>query len=481
MGVEARGRATSDSVAIVDIGSNSVRLVVYAGARRAPDPILNEKVLAGLGKGLAPGTSLSRKARARALRALRRFRLLLDAMDVRRVEVVATAAVREAADGADFVREVRQLGLPCRIIPAEEEADLAGLGVLYGIPGADGIVGDLGGGSVELVEVGGGRTGRGLSLPLGVLKLDPGEAGRKAARDLLRSMLAGSGISAAGRPLYLVGGSWRALARLDMAMTDAPLPITHLYPMAPERARVLARTAAAAAPLAGVPSSRQATAPAAAMLLELLVEELGPGALITSAYGIREGLLLARMNRATRALDPLVEAARHRGLDARFGQHGDLLDQWMQPLFAEDPPALARLRLTACLMADVAWHANAAFRAERAIETALHGDWVGLDAAGRVLIAQALSSSFGNSDLPELRLDSLCSADDLLRAHRWGLAIRLGQRLSAGIGDILGHAPILVEDDGLALAFAPGFEGLASDAVGNRLEKLAEAMAIARA
>lgn len=452
--------------------------MVYAGAERARDQILNEKVLAGLGKGLGDGASLSVKSRTKALNALKRFQLLLKAMDVGRVDVLATAAVRDAADGRDFVRAVRGLGLPCRVLRPEEEAEMAALGVLYGVPDADGIVGDLGGGSLELVDVGGGAVGASVSLPLGVLRVDPSPEGRKKARTQLRAAIAEGGLKGRGRPFYMVGGSWRALARVDMALTSYPLPITHLYRIKPARARDLFRAAGAADAgwLDAAPTSRQATAPAAAMLLELIVEELEPSALIASTSGIREGALFARMNRTTRGLDPLVEAARHHGAGGRFGQHGDQLDAWMVGLFADDPPQLQRLRLAACLMADVAWQANAAFRAERAIETALHGNWVGVDAPGRVLIAKALSSSFGVTDLPEPRLDQLCRPADLARAHQWGLAIRLGQRLSAGIGVIFERVRLVVEDDGLSLEMSQADEALASEAIANRLARLAEAM-----
>lgn len=459
-----------------------MRLVVYAGAPRAREPIYNEKVLAGLGKGGGNGANLPEKGRARAIRALRRFRRLIDDMKVRDVRCVATAAVRDAADGADFVREVKALGLPCRVLSDADEARLAGLGVVYGVPGADGVAADLGGGSLELVEVGGNDTGTGLSLPLGVLRVDHSPAGPKAAAREIRAALRDSGLETRGRKLYLVGGSWRALARIDMALTRYPLPITHLYRMAPKRARELVRVTAADDPLwtSAAPPARHATAPVAAMLLDVLAEELQPGALVVSAAGIREGLLFSRLSAAARRLDPLIEAARERGSQGlRFGQHGEQLDRWMAGLFADDPPKMRRLRLASCLLADVAWQADSAFRAERAIETALHGNWFGVDAKGRVLMAQALSSSFGTSDLPDTRLDELCSAAELTRAHLWGLAIRLGQRLSAGVGEILTRVPLAVERDGLALDMSRADEALASEAVAQRLEKLAEAMGLA--
>ena len=460
-----------------------MRLVVYAGAPRARDRLYNEKVLAGLGKGIGEGQPLPAKGRSRAIRALRRFRRLLDDMQVRTVRVVATAAVREAADGSDFVREVRAIGLPCRLISEADEARYAGQGVLYGIPGASGLVGDLGGGSLELVEVDGGETRHGLSLPLGVLRVEPNADGRKHAQKMIRKALRESQLDGRGRPFYMVGGSWRALARIDMALTDFPLPITHLYRMRPGRAHDLAREIASkdGAWMNAAPSVRHATTPVAAMLLDALVEEIEPSRIIVSAAGIREGLLYSSLRPEARTLDPLIEAARDRGKGNRFGQHGDTLDRWMATLFEDDRPMMRRLRLTACLLADVAWQADPEFRAERAIEAALHGNWFGVDAAGRVLIAQALSSTFGTSDLPDPRLDTLCKQTDLTRAHLWGLAIRLGQRLSAGVETILDRVPLVVESDGLALDLSRHDQALASEAVAGRLERLAEAIGITAA
>jgi exopolyphosphatase/guanosine-5'-triphosphate,3'-diphosphate pyrophosphatase len=235
-------------VAIIDIGSNSVRLVVYSGATRAPSVLFNEKVMAGLGRGLDATGGLSREAQARALTAMSRFRLLVDRMGVVRTRVFATAAVREATNGAAFLDEVRALGLEPRVLSGEEEGRLAGLGVLSGIPDADGVVGDLGGGSLELAEVAGGEVRRSVSLPLGVLRIAAMEA--KSQRALLARLChelkkADFAAIGRGRPFYMIGGSWRALARLDLDLTGTRLPVTHQHEMPPARPRQLQRQIAA--------------------------------------------------------------------------------------------------------------------------------------------------------------------------------------------------------------------------------------------
>jgi exopolyphosphatase/guanosine-5'-triphosphate,3'-diphosphate pyrophosphatase len=440
-------------------------------------PIFNEKVLAGLGSGLGNRTTLAEQPRRRALAALRRFKLLVEQMKVKETQVVATAAIRDASDGADFVREVNGIGFDCRVLSPTEEAELAGKGVLSGIPNADGIVGDLGGGSLELVDASQAGTALGMSLPLGVLRLEPTPAGERNARKLLKSALKDSPLKqrARGRAFYMVGGSWRALARIDMIATDFPLAVTQQYRMKPGRAKELRRFLEVTPGLSSsVAPARLASSPSAAMLLDLLVQELEPSKLVVSTYGIREGLLYARLNPDIRSADPLIEEAREAGGgEHRFGQHGDLLDSWISPLFDDEEP-MRRLRLASCLLADVAWQANSGFRADRGIEMALHGNWVAVSPAGRVIMAQALSANFGRERLPDRRLEQLCKEDQLRRAHCWGLAMRLGQRLSGGVGSVLERTRLSVIGDVLELAVRPGEEALIGDVVERRFERLAE-------
>ena len=469
---------TAEPAAIVDIGSNSVRLVVFAGPPRIPTPIFNEKVLCGLGSG-APG-SLPEEARSRALAALSRFRLLIDHMKVKRTRVVATAAIRDAgSEGASFVREVKRMGFDCEVLSAEEEAAYAADGVLSGIPDADGIVGDLGGGSLELADVSDGRTSApGISIPLGVLRIAASEEGEKVARKLLRAALKESGLRERGqsRPFYMVGGSWRALARIDMLASGFPLPITHQYRMKAARAKELRKLVRDVDPAlaATIAPARLVTSPQAAMMLHILAEELDSSVLIVSAYGIREGLLYSELKPALRRRDPLIDEARDAGGgEHRFGQHGDLLDQWIAPLF-DDSTAMGRLRLASCLLADVAWQATPDFRADRGVEMALHGNWVAVSPAGRVIMAQALSANFGRDELPDFRLAQLCKEGQLRRAHCWGQAMRVGQRLSGGVASVLERTRLSAGDGAIQLIVPRGEEVLVGDTVERRFVRLAE-------
>jgi exopolyphosphatase/guanosine-5'-triphosphate,3'-diphosphate pyrophosphatase len=475
------------TTAIIDIGSNSVRLVVYAGSARIPFVIFNEKVLAGLGEGLARTGELTAESQDRALAALRRFRIITEQMEVAEHLVVATAAVRDAANGDAFLQEVRAIGFEPAMLSGDEEAHMAGQGVLSAIPDADGIVGDLGGGSLELVDVAGREIRRTVSLPLGVLRIGPILAkGEAALAKKVAKAVEEAGFAKLGRkrPFYLVGGSWRALARIDMQLGGYPLPIIHHYSMRRERPAELEAAIGELerrkrkAPISLTPS-RVPTLPNAILLLKHLVEELRPSHLVVSSFGIREGLLYDRLDATTRARDPLLTAAREagRGL-GRFAEHGALLDRWIAPIFDDEPDA-ARLRLAACMLADVAWQAHPDFRAERGVDMALHGNWVGVDGPGRVMMAQALYSNFGGGrEFGDSDVAALCNPEELKRASEWGLAMRLGQRLSGGVAAGLDRSALSREDGELRLALKNGYEALYGEAVERRLKTLASAMGL---
>lgn len=471
--------------AIIDIGSNSIRLVVYQGPARLPAILFNEKVLAGLGRSLAQTGQIDRSAMEMAGTALTRFAALAREMDATEIRTVATAAVRDAANGQALLDVAHAAGLRVELLSGEDEAIAAGLGVISAMPDADGIVGDLGGGSLELVRVRGGKVGERASFPLGVLRIAAIRSGRQGSLDRrVAKLLKDSGWLGAGRglPLYLVGGSWRALARLDMHATGYPLPIIHHYPMPPETIARLGRTLSHVAKgrlkaVPGLSSGRIPTLGNATALLAVLLKHLKSTGTVTSAYGLREGLLYGALDPDMRAADPLIVAARDEGArSGRFPEHGDLLEAWVAPLFDTESPVDARLRHAACLLADVGWRANPEYRAERGVEIALHGNWVGIDARGRAMLAQALHTSLGGSAPPPAPIPALAAADDLVRAVGWGLAMRLGQRLSGGLAGPLQRSRLA--DDGAALTLHLPGDDLAfyGEAVAKRHAALAGAL-----
>lgn len=475
---------TGEPIGIIDIGSNSIRLVIYEGEGRIPWILFNEKIMAGLGKGLGKTGLLDAQAVERTLVALARFRRLAQDMGVVRLRTVATAAVRDASNGPDFIARLADIGLPVELLPGTAEASLAGHGVLAGIPDADGLVGDLGGGSLELIRVAGGDVGRGVSVPFGVLRLAQMKLGSARALDrALAKALAKAGWkeSGEGKPFYMVGGSWRALARLHQTLTDYPLPIVHQYVMAPSEAQRLVRALGQLDPkrikaIGGISSSRVASLGEAAMLVASLSRCLKPSALIVSAYGLREGLLHSSLPANVQALDPLIEATREEGgRQGRFPEHGDLLDRWIAPLFANEPHQLARLRHAACLLADVGWRAHPEFRAERGLDVALHGNWVAIDAAGRAMLGQALFTHFGGEGVCPI-VNQLIGYDLAARAMRWGYAMRLGQRLSGGVPEPLESSSLAIDDGTVLLTLRGEDAALYGETVERRHKLLADSL-----
>lgn len=477
----ARHRARK---AIIDIGSNSIRLVVYGGPPRLPTTLFNEKVMAGLGRSLDATGAIPSASIEAAIRALGRFKKLADVMRVERLRTVATAAVRDASNGAELLGRAESLGLDVELLSGEQEAEAAALGVLSAIPEADGIVGDLGGGSLELTRVAGGRVCDRASFPLGVLRIGALRNAKGAIDKMVADQLArASWLREARRlPLYLVGGSWRALARIDMALSGYPLPIVHQYVMAPNAAPRLARTVAESTreQLRLVPSlsgSRIATLEEASALLAVLVRELQSTSLVVSAYGLREGLLYAELPDDVQREDPLIAACREEAeVQGRFPEHGELLDRWIAPLFPGGTDA--KLRLAACLLGDTGWRANPEFRAERAFETGIHGNWVGVDARGRVLLGQALFTAFGGGADSLGQLGELASPQDLKRAILWGLAIRLGQRLSGGVAAPLRRSSLAIVGKTLRLSLPAEDRQLYGDAVDKRFRQLASELGL---
>ncbi|WP_343525237.1 Ppx/GppA family phosphatase [Sphingomonas sp.] len=471
--------------AIIDIGSNSIRLVVYQGPARLPAILFNEKVMAGLGRGLAATGAIDPGALAKARIALARFASLAREMGVSTLRTVATAAVRDAANGQDLIDSATALGLEVELLSGEQEAMGAGLGVLSAIPDADGIVGDLGGGSLELVRIRDGDVEDRVSFPLGVLRIPAlRERGGKTFERHVGRLIDEAGWDGRGRglPFYLVGGSWRALARLDMALADYPLPIIHHYELTPIDILRLSRTIPHLSKprlreIKGLSTSRAATLGDATALLSVLLKHLGSSTTVVSAYGLREGLLYGALDARTRQQDPLIVAAREEGrLLGRFPEHGDLLESWIAPLFAGESATDERLRHAACLLADVGWRANPEFRAERGVEIALHGNWVGIDAVGRAMLAQALHTSLGGGlDVPA-SLSELATPAQLKLATGWGLAIRLGQRLSGGLAGPLERTGLRLDASTLGLVMDEADGGFYGEAVERRHAALANAL-----
>ncbi len=475
--------------AIVDIGSNSIRLVVFGGPPRAPSLLFNEKLMAGLGRGVVAAGRLDPESAQNALAGLARFAALLKLMKPGWVKVVATAAVREASDGAAFLKAVRKLGLPAELLSGDDEAEASGLGVISAHPQAEGLVADMGGGSLELVRVGRGKVHEKVSLPLGAMRVAAIRSGgrgqlRKALRKAVEPHAWLSGVK--GQPLYLVGGAWRALARVHMMRSEFPLPVLGDYSFSAADARELkvqvrAMGSAELAAVPGVKSARALQLDDAAALLAALVSVTEPSEVIISAHGLREGLLYQALDPKLRKLDPLIEGIRYAlaGQQAVEGQAEALLE-WGDAIFAADPPNERRLRHAACLIAGTSWASDPDFRAVAGEDIALHGNWIGVNSADRAMMAMALHIGLGGApDSPPAILARLAPAERLDRARAWGFALRLAHRLSGGAPAALHQTNLRRDADGLlVLAVPKAIAALVDGALERRLTRLGGAMGL---
>lgn len=425
-------------VGVIDIGSNSVRLVVFDGAARSPAYFYNEKILCGLGAGFVETGRLSATGRPRALAALKRFAALARGMDVSSLVTVATAAMREAEDGPEFRAEAEAAtGLKIHIVDGKEEARLSAQGVLLGWPGARGMICDIGGSSMEMAELlGNGEVGRCETSNLGPLKLESIKGGKKAVRKHIADTVLElrEAFPAQTDRLFLVGGSWRAIARIDMERRGYPLKVLHEYRMSRKDVRatlafIAKADLAALRSETGTSAERMRLVPLAAQVLKELVRQFKPEEIAVSSYGIREGLLYQQMSDALRQRDPLIEAAfQMEQTSARMPGFGRELYRFIEPLFGSVKPARKRVMRAACLLHDVSWRAHPDYRAEVCFDNSTRANLGGLTHQDRVYLGLALlhrykSSRRGTNFDP---LMTLLPEKDVLQAEIFGRAMRFG-------------------------------------------------------
>jgi len=487
-GLEARGRLPGEPVAIVDIGSNSVRLVAYEALGRALTPIFNEKVLCGLGRGVATTGFLSEDATAKALGALQRFRVLCRTMGIANLRAVATAAVRDAANGPQFL-ELAELAIGCEIdlLAGPREAQLSGLGVVSSIWAADGVVGDLGGGSLELADVEGGKVGRGVTLPLGGLSLlelsdrSPKKAA-KIARDALQKVKLLDNL--AGRMFYAVGGTWRALARLHMSQRHYPMRVMHNYVIptrdALEFVKLVERIETEAlTSIETVSAARRPLLAYGAAVLEEIIRRSPPKEIIISALGVREGLLFEGLSPEEQAQDPLITAARQFNLlRSRSPGHAEELFHWTSQFLGathlEETPEETRLRHAACLLSDIAWRAHPDYRGEQSYDLVANAAFVGLDHPSRAYLALAASYRHVSGDHEvSQHARSLVSPRQLDRARLLGSAMRVAYIVSAAMPGVLPRVPMAVQKGRVVLTLPSDLAALNSDRLQTRLRQFA--------
>jgi exopolyphosphatase/guanosine-5'-triphosphate,3'-diphosphate pyrophosphatase len=495
MTAEARGplhaaarRGKSGPVAIVDIGSNSVRLVIYENFSRTPAVVHNEKAICAIGRNMVTTGRMNEDGIVLALEALGRFRMLADAHKVETREAVATAAARDAANGAEFVRKGEALwGGPIRILSGEEEAELAAQGVISGTPDADGLVADLGGGSLDVVAVRHGKTGAAMTFPFGPLRLmDVAHGNPDKARDLVdRGLRDIPRIGALkDRSLYAVGGVWRSLARIDMEDIAYPLHVLHDYAIPRARAlklcRLVAQQSRKSLERMQIVSRRRAESlPYGAVVLERLLLATDMKEVVISAYGLREGLLHAALPEAERAKDPLIEFAT--AINTRISRapgHAEEMFDWMTPLFPGEREPERRIRHAICLFSDVGWRRHPDDRAIGTFNQVVTAPFAGASHRTRALIATAIFHRYsGDEDFQgDTAIHDLLSEEDERLARRIGLTARLAFALTASAERELPHYPLRMTPTRVLLDVSRRRERIAGEPVQKRLGALAALM-----
>jgi exopolyphosphatase/guanosine-5'-triphosphate,3'-diphosphate pyrophosphatase len=477
--------------AVVDLGSNSVRLVVFEGDSRTPTAIFNEKAVLRLGRGLQGTGQLDPAGLGQAIVVMRRYHAVARAMRAEPFEVLATAAVRDASNGPEFVAQLRAM-IPdarFRILTGDEEASLSADGLVCGIPEADGILADIGGGSLEVVRIVGGRMGASRSLKLGLIRLseraggDPVQARAITEADLATVPWIGA---ASGLDLYLVGGAWRAIARMHIAMAGYPLNIVDRYTIEREAARAFAGDLASANKrtlerMTGVSRRRAEDLPFAGVVLRRLLRASGASRVVFSASGLREGWYVRQIDAAARGLDPLLATARD--LAQMLGREAGLppaLIEWTAPLFPHESGELRRQREAVCWLSDIGSHDHPEYRAEQAFLRVLRQPSVGLDHRMRAFLAMAVAIRYdAEPGTPFLQpAMNLLPPEPVRRATILGCALRLAYTLSGGVPDLLSSTRLEIGARlGLTMPREGGgvFEG---EAVTRRLARVATAMGI---
>lgn len=484
-----------EPIAVIDIGSNSVRLVVYEGLVRSPTTLFNEKVLCGLGRQVASTGRLGKDAVERALSALARFKAITGLLGVKTLCAIATAACRDAKDGPDFIAKgERALGVKIQVLSGEREATLAANGIMMGFRNPDGIAGDMGGGSLELIDVGSDTLRQAVTLPLGGLRLID-QAGDRMDRAL---ELADEAIGAVpwlekgkGRDFFAVGGTWRSIARMHMELMNYPLRVMHGYTLitkdAIEFCEEIRKTKKLSTMkgIADVARPRREVLPFGALVLERLLKKLQPAQVHFSVFGIREGLLYGLLPPSERQKDPLISFCQeYAELRSRSPHHGDELFKWTDALFEgpqlKETPEERRLRHAACLLSDISWRSHPDYRGEQSLVLIAHGALGGVDHADRVFLALSIyfrhvgsGGEEGDDRLPD-RLKSLLSKKMQKRARIIGAGIRAAHMISVGQAGIIDEAPLSYDGNRLVLTLPRAYVALDGERLRRRFAALAE-------
>lgn len=489
----AQGRITEGQpIAVLDIGSNSVRLVIYERHIRALTPIYNEKVACGLGRGIGQTGALAQDSVDRALIAMRRFALVCQMTGVGNLHILATAATRDASNGAMFIAGVEEImGAAVRILSGEEEAHFAALGTIAGMPQQQGMLGDFGGGSLELAILNGQQPGEGETHPLGAIRLqdDSGSSAAKALK-IARKVLSGSGLigSVKRTEFVAIGGTWRALAKVHQIRTNYPLSMVQGYRVDASDMIELCSQIIELAQKGELPeeaqrlsSNRRDLLSYGAAALQAVLEVGKFKTVKFSALGVREGYLFGQLDVAEQQVDPLLQACEELSiLRSRSPQHAqDLIEfsaAFLDAIGFEESDAQRQLRNAACYLSDISWRGHPDYRGVQAVDAIAYGSFVGVDHGGRAHLARCLAVRYLGLKRKHLENDAvlaLCAEKHAQHADMIGALFRVAYLLSAAMPNVLPQISWQKTEDKLQLVLPAGFEVLAAEKMLRRLNQLA--------
>lgn len=474
-------------VAVIDIGSNSVRLVIYDGQRRVPSVLFNEKNLCGLAIGMNKTGMLNPEGATIARQTVARFIKLTRIMGIKKVNIVATSAVRDASDGKAFVKKIEKAHkVSISVLSGEVEAEYAGLGVASSIENPHGIVGDLGGGSLELIEIKGDKIGKGYSFPIGPLRIDTSD--KTARKNYLAAIdscfLQFPFKKLHGQNFYAVGGAFRNIAKIHSARKAYPLKVIHNLVIDSKELfatlEVISRMShSALQKMPGIPKKRMDFLPFAALIAMRIIEIGKPKNFIFSATGIREGLLFSKLPPNIQELDPLISGANEimrRVL--RTPQYGTELAEWVAPLLIGENKICPRLVLASSILSEISCFENTEYKAELAYRLILDSSLTGIDHRERLFIAKTLYCRY--STYPDenilAAMEPLLDEDSARRAHILGSAMRLARSISASCPGALDKMPIKLTKKHVVLTLPKDYAQLCGETVEKRLKFLATAM-----
>ena len=477
--------ARIDNLAVIDIGSNSVRLVIYEIFKSTFTRVYNEKVLAGLGKDLKRTGRLNEEGKLVTLSSLRRYSVLLKAQGVENFKIVATAALRDASDAPEFIAHVlKETGFDISPLSGEQEAYTSAMGVLAGDIRSTGIAADLGGASLELVRLENGMPGHGISLTLGPFSMYEGRYDEHLLRPAIVEKLSEVDFLV-GQELHLIGGAWRNLALIWQKRAAYPLRLADGYTLTIEEAAKLARWACTdgAQELLVWPriSKRRAeTLPYAGLLLAELLKTLEPPQVKISAGGLREGVVKSAMLANGSNSNVLFDACQHLATGNEEGVNfGPALFRFLQTFNDTFDGAFereneTRLRQAACLLVGIGKGMHPNYKAALVFEKVLYAPMPNLTHKERCYLALILHGSY-SSKLSTPNNEALIyhlSEEEQGKARAFGEAMRLGVVISGRNANVLDRINLETHAEGLSLILPKELQFLHSERSRGRFERL---------